>query len=182
MNDTELAKLHFKNYLLKDVTFKGGNLSKLDFSHVKTGPSYLKFEDTTLPKTMEGSAITTLILKNIYLPELDDLIDISDALPHINDTLKVYNIKNKILEKWDEQTIKQNAVHRGAPEKYVGPKDVWDKLKLLYDVPPETKTHFTNEDKTDVDIDDIQFTSLNKKPQSPVLLALLQGKANHTRG
>jgi hypothetical protein len=57
------------------------------------------------------------------------------------------------------------------PSSYKGPKDIYDRLKTYIYKGESIQKEFGN------------FTSsLNKKPQSPVLLALLQGKADHTRG
>ena len=180
MNST-IVDLNSENYkgdfigdMLTNVTFKGGDLSEINFS-CQTSNGFLKFENLTLPKNMEKSAIEELRIKNSKLPkDLKNLPGFTDGLT----SLKIYNENKNDFFSLFKGTLEEIDGH--SPIKYVGPKDIWDKLKVAY--PNNNKTHFTDEDKTDINIDDIQFTSLNKKPQSPVLLALLQGKTDHTRG
>ena len=105
-----------------------------------------------------------------------------NRIPTITEVLKIYNLQGRFFDKWSEEEIKKLSPYKYAPEKYVGPEDIWKKLKLLYTDKTEfnkpVKTHFTNEDLTDVDNDNINFSAI-KKPQD-TFLALL-GK-NNSRG
>lgn len=191
MDEEQLKFLHFKgDNVAGDIIFKNSNLSKMEYEFT-TCPVNVTFENTTLPKSMYNSIIDgNLILKNAILAkELKEqnLDDMFSLLPlDIGATLKIYNLQGRFLYKWTEEeikNIKKNWQSDGnrpvkAPSKYVGPKDIWDKLKLLYRGEKTTKTHFTNSDLTDVDDKDISFSAI-KKPQD-TFLALL-GK-NNSRG
>lgn len=135
---------------------------------------------------MYQSVIGTLILKNATLPEELKTIQLRKVLSKIPaqiTTLKIYNLQGRFLDQYTEEEIKQikqqwqdDGNKAGtAPGQYVGPQDVWNKLKLLFNEKNPVKTHFTNEDLTDVDNKDINF-SVIKKPQD-TFLALL-GKNN----
>ena len=153
------------------------------------GAGTLKFENTTLPRDMYQSVIGTLILKNATLPEELKTIQLEEVLSKIPvqiDTLKIYNLQGRFLDKYTEEKIQQIKKQwqsygnrpQKAPKRYAGPQDVWNKLKLLLQEEETTKTHFTNEDLTDVDDKDINFSAI-QKPQD-IFLALL-GK-NNSRG
>ena len=175
--DTTIENLDSTNYtgdfigdILTRVNFQGGDLSKISFSSCMTGGGYLKFENTILPTNMGNSVVGTLILKNAKLPkELKetDPEDLPYRLPKIDDNLKIFNLE--LLNKWTEEDLSKLDKVRCPPKKYVGPRDIWDKLKLLF-LNGETETQFTNAD----------LTGSIQKQQSQ-LLALLQAQ-NKSRG
>ena len=118
---------------------------------------------------MGNSVVDTLILKNAKLPEElkeTDPEDLPYRLPNIKNNLKIFNLE--LLNKWNEEDISELDKVRHAPEKYVGPKNVWDKLKHLYRETEQTETQFTNED----------LTGSIQKQQSQ-LLALLQTQSKY---
>ena len=188
LSPEQLENAQFDHDLLTNVNFKNCDLSKIYMRFVG-GQGNLKFENTVLPLSMEDSAIGTLTLKNTTLPEelkTTPLKKILERLPTEIGTLKIYNLQGRFLDQYTEEEIKQvkkkwqsyGNIPGGAPSRYAGPQDVWNKLKLLLREGETTKTHFTNEDLTDVDNDNINFSAI-KKPQD-TFLALL-GK-NNSRG
>ena len=182
MDEDDLKLLHFKgDNVAGNIMFKGGNLSKMQYI-ATTGPVNLTFDNAILPQTMADSNMKKLILKNATLPKelkTAQLNYILSGLPYKIGTLKIYNLKGRFLYKWTEEEIQQAKKQwkiygnniGNVPLKYVGPKDILEKLKLLCNE-GTTKTHFTNEDFTDVDDENINFSSIQK--QQSQLLALLQ--------
>ena len=156
---------------------------------IQGGTADITFDKTILPNDMYNSNLKHLRLKNATLPEelkTTPLKKILNRLPIEIGTLKIYNLQGRFLDKYTEEEIKQvkkqwqsyGNVPGDDPLRYVGPQDVWNKLKLLFQERKPTKTHFTNDDLTDVDDKDINFSSI-QKPQD-TFLALL-GK-NNSRG
>ena len=159
---------NFKNDTLHNVTFKNSDLSKLEMYFVYAGSGTLKFEESTLPISMNKTVIGNLILKNSELPQElknEKLSKMSRKVPRIQNSLKVFNLK--LLDQWTKDEIKEFIVHEFAPPKYVGPQAVWDKLRWLYDEKIDeddltpVKVHFTNEDLTDTPEENINFTDEN---------------------
>jgi|GEM_PF-3132892 len=177
-----------KTSSLDNIIFKDSDLSKVVMESINS-LGYLKFENTILPQAIPGSTFQKLILKNATLPEelkTTPLKKILDRFPTEIGTLKIYNLQGRFLDQYTEEEIKQvkkkwqnyGNMPGGVPSRYAGPQDVWNKLKLLLQEGKTTKTHFTNEDLTDVDNDNINFSAI-KKPQD-TFLALI-GK-NNSRG
>ena len=191
--NTTIVGLSAENYkgdfigdMLTNVNFKEGNLSKIPFNNVLTGNGYIKFEDSILPKSMAKSVLTKLILNNVTFPKQEIMEYIKDedtgellinALNNIvprGANLEIYGyVKDSPLK--DLTTEQLDLLKQGRninmPSSYKGPQDIYDRLKTYIYKGESKKTEFGN------------FTSsLNKKPQSPVFLALLQGKTDHTRG
>ena len=115
-----------------------------------SGPVDIAFENTTLPIDMRHSGMDNLILKNTALPEIlkeVELDSIPYRLPTINNDLKIFNLK--LFDKWtiEEISLLTNEYKKHPPKKYIGPKKVWDKLKLFY-LNEATETQFTNADLT----------------------------------
>ena len=174
MNENKLKFLHFNGDSVGGkVIFKNSNLSKMQYRGT-TGPVDLTFNNTILPTDMLDSEVSTLILKNAKLPEElkeTDPEDLPYRLPNINNNLKIFNLE--LLNKWTEADLSTLDKVKHSPEKYVGPKNVWDKLKYLY-LDEGTKTHFTNEDLTDTPLEDINFSFIQKIKDR--YLALLQNQ------
>ena len=149
VSEENLQLLHFeRNSTGGNIIFKKCNLSKLQYIGT-SGPVDLTFNNTILPMDMLESGVNTLILKNAKLPEElkeTDPEDLPYRLPNINNNLKIFNLE--LLNKWTEADLSTLDKVRHAPEKYVGPKNVWDKLKHLYRETEQTETQFTNEDLT----------------------------------
>ena len=164
VSEENLQLLHFeRNSTGGNIIFKKCNLSKLQYIGTSC-PVDLTFNNTILPMDMLESGVNTLILKNAKLPEElkeTDPEDLPYRLPNINNNLKIFNLE--LLNKWTEADLSTLDKVKHAPEKYVGPKNVWDKLKHLYRETEQTETQFTNED----------LTGSIQKQQSQ-LLALLQ--------
>lgn len=190
MNEEQLKFLHFKeDFFSGNILFKDSNLSKIDMLGVQGKTATITFEETILPRDIGESLLATLILKNATLPEelkTTPLKNLLGRIPKEISTLKIYNLQGKFLDKYTEEEIKQvkkqwqnyGNIPGDAPSKYAGPQDVWNKLKLLFQEGKTTKTHFTNEDLTDVDDKDINFSAI-KKPQD-TFLALVS--KNNSRG
>ena len=183
----KLTEIDLKGSLLRNVVFKGGNLSKLNFANIDTGSSeYIKFENTTLPYNMHNASIGKLILNNVTLPAKEMVEDakntpigvrnIGAVFPKINSSLEIYGyIKNdlsKFLTSEELEELKDDSKLETMPDNYKGPQDIYEKLK----------TYIYSGESINKEFGNFTVSSLNKKPQSPVLLALLQGKADHTRG
>ena len=169
VSEENLQLLHFeRNSTGGNIIFKKCNLSKLQYIGT-SGPVDLTFNNTILPMDMLESGVNTLILKNAKLPEElkeTDPEDLPYRLPNINNNLKIFNLE--LLNKWTEADLSTLDKVKHAPEKYVGPKNVWDKLKHLYRETEQTETQFTNED----------LTGSIQKQQSQ-LLALLQTQSKY---
>ena len=185
MSPEQLADAQFDHDMLTNVNFKNCDLSKIKMRFV-AGHGNVQFEDTILPNNMYNSVFGHLILKNATLPEelkTTPIKKILGRIPKGIGTLKIYNLQGRFLDKYTEEEIKQVKKQwqnygneaGSAPSKYAGPQDVWNKLKLLFQDGKTTETHFTNEDLTNVDDKDINFSAI-KKPQD-TFLALL-GKNN----
>ena len=172
-----------------NVTLDKGDLSKMSITNMEADHSQLKFKDIILPHNMNSLRVGTLILKNVTFPK-DEIIKILtkegnirlDSLPYIVpeilNSLKIYGyVKGSPLEGLTDEQLETIKPAEGygndkfMPDNYKGPEDIYNRLKKHFYKGESVKKEFGN------------FTSsLNKKPQSPVLLALLQGKTDHTRG
>ena len=173
MTPEQLENAQFYHDILTNVNFKNSDLSKIQMEAIFAGTGKLEFENTILPPAILNSSIGTLILKNATLPEelkTASLRSMINRVPTITNSLKIYNLKNKFFDKWKEEDMQQLTPYKTAPEKYTGPKDVWDKLKFLYRGTEQTETQFTDAD----------LTGSIPKQQSQ-LLALLQTQ-NKSRG
>ncbi|UTC47327.1 InlB B-repeat-containing protein [Treponema vincentii] len=170
MDEEKLELLHFKGNLVgENIIFKNSNLSKMQYIGT-SGPVDITFENTTLPIDMRHSGMDNLILKNTALPEIlkeVELDSIPYRLPTINNDLKIFNLK--LFDKWtiEEISLLTNEYKKHPPKKYIGPKKVWDKLKLFY-LNEATETQFTNADLTG---------SIQKSTDT--LLALLGNSKTH---
>ena len=147
--------------MLTDVSFINCDLSKISFYQSATGGGYLKFENSTLPRTMEGSVIFDLILKDSKFPDLNlSLGKTIKALPKIENSLKIYNLKNKLFDKWTKEEIEQYKMKEHGPEEFIGPRYIWEKFPYK-----KENTNF---------IEDNTTGSIQK--QQNQLLALLQSQ------
>ena len=170
MDEEKLELLHFKGNLVgENIIFKNSNLSKMQYIGT-SGPVDVTFENTTLPIDMRHSGMDNLILKNTALPEIlkeVELDSIPYRLPTINNDLKIFNLK--LFDKWtiEEISLLTNEYKKHPPKKYIGPKKVWDKLKLFY-LNEATETQFTNADLTG---------SIQKSTDTLLALLQNQGKA-----
>ena len=177
-------ELKIRNANWSNVTFENSNLSKMSVTGMEAHSATLEFKDTTLPFNMHRTNIRNLILNNITFPKQEiiedikkdengSIADITVMVPSVIN-LEIYGtIKNSLLESLSSDKLEtlKGETEIDMPTNYKGPKDIYDRLKTSIYKGESKKTEFGN------------FTSsLNKKPQSPVLLALLQGKADHTRG
>lgn len=168
INKKQLKGIEFNSDSLENVTFKNCDLSKIEMNFIYAGNGTLKFEESTLPISMNNTVIGNLILKNSELPQElknEKLSKMSRKVPVIENSLKIFNLK--LLDKWTKEKIKEFKVYEFAPPKYVGPQAVWDKLRWLYDEKigrddlTPVKVHFTNEDLTDTPEENINFTDEN---------------------
>ena len=188
--DTTIVGLSAENYkgdfigdMLTNVNFKEGNLSEIPFNSVLTGNGYIKFEDSILPKSMARSVLTKLILNNVTFPKQEimeyinkdpaGITNLNAIVPCVGN-LEIYGyVKDSPLEglTTEQLDLLKQVKDINMPSSYKGPQDIYDRLKTYIYEGEAVKTEFGN-----------FSASLNKKPQSPVLLALLQGKADHPRG
>jgi len=186
IKDVKLKKeLEIEGANWANVTFENSDLSKMSIIGMMADSTTLEFKDTTLPFNMDQTGIRNLILNNVTFPkqEIMEYIKGEEDKPQLNalsyiiphgTNLEIYGyVKDSPLEGLTSeqlQKIKPNP-NINMPYSYKGPEDIYEKLKTYIYKGESIKKEFGN------------FTSsLNKKPQSPVLLALLQGKADHTRG
>ena len=171
-----------------NVTFEDCDLGSMSIDNLMTGGTSLTFINTILPYTITDSSIGSLVLNNTTLPAQKMVDQIKLILPETGlgaeiiiglfpglNKLEIYGyLKNdlpKLLTPEQLKRIKDGYKNEEMPSTYKGPEDIYEKLKKYIYKGESTKKEFGN------------FTSsLNKKPQSPVLLALLQGKTDHTRG
>jgi len=94
-----------------------------------TSDGYIKFENTTLPKTMEMSVIHDLILENSKFPDLNlSLGKTIKALPKIDNSLKIYNLKNKLFDRWTKEEIEEFKLKKQGHEEFTGPRYIWEKF------------------------------------------------------
>lgn len=94
-----------------------------------TGDGYLKFENSTLPKTMEKSVINDLILKDSKFPDPKPTLGKTiKALPKIDNLLEIYNLKNGLFYKWTKEEIEQFKLKQYGPRKFIGRRYIWDKF------------------------------------------------------
>ncbi|UTC61860.1 hypothetical protein E4O05_10040 [Treponema sp. OMZ 787] len=178
LDDVTITGLNSENYkgnfidnMLTNVNFKNSDLSKINFEYCSTGGGYLKFENTILPRTMEGSVIFDLTLRNSKFPDLNlSLGKTIKALPRIKNSLKIYNLKNKLFDNWTKEEIEQFKMKKYGPNEFVGPRYIWEKFPYKKETEFETPTIFIEDNTTD---------SIQKRQSQ--LLALLQTQ-NKSRG
>ena len=204
-NRTNERQSYIRNAIIKDVnleqeleieganwanvTFKNSNLSKMSILGMIANSTTLEFKDTTLPFNMNQTGIGTLILDNVTFPKQEimeyikkhqnvGLRKLNYLVPY-GTNLEIYGNVNdsplRGLTSEELESLKNTIIHSSnsieMPGAYKGPQYIYDRLKTYIYKGESIKTEFGN------------FTSsLNKKPQSPVLLALLQGKTDYTRG
>ncbi|QSH91123.1 hypothetical protein C5N99_00475 [Treponema medium] len=154
--DTTIENLDSTNYtgdfvgdMLTRVNFTGGDLSNISFFSCMTGGGYLKFENTILPKTMEGSVIFDLTLKNSKFPDLNlSLGKTIKALPKIENSLKIYNLKNKLFDQWTKEDIEQFKMKKDGPKEFIGPRYIWEKFPYKKESEYGTPTIFIEDNTT----------------------------------
>jgi len=143
--DTTIENLDSTNYtgdfvgdMLTRVNFTGGDLSNISFFSCMTGGGYLKFEDSTLPTDMSGSAINKIILKNVTFPKEEFINNFTFArlpykLPNIDDTLEIYGeIKDSILKDATPEQLNSLVPRKNMPEKYKGSEEIYNRLKKIF--------------------------------------------------
>ena len=172
----------FMTKVIDSITFKGGDLSKMTIRSLLASGATLKFEGATLPYNMNGSYIKNLILNNVTFPKQEIMEYVKKGPTGIRGlagivpretNLEIYGyVKDSPLKDLTPEQLESLTPVFNMPSSYKGPKDIYDRLKTYIYKGESTKKEFGN----------FPVTSLNKKPQSPILLALLQGKADHTRG
>ena len=186
VNLEEELKIRHANW--SNVTFENSNLSKMCVIGMMADASNLEFKNTTLPYDMDQTGIRKLILNNVTFPKQEimeyinkdpaGITNLNAIVPHATN-LEIYGyVKDSPLEGLtpeELESLKEAHMYdpniQNMPYSYKGPENIYEKLKTYIYNGESIKKEFGN------------FTSsLNKKPQSPVLLALLQGKADHTRG
>ena len=175
------TKLEINEANWSNVTFENSNLSKMSIRKMEAHSTTLEFKDTILPWNMNQVDIKNLILNNVTFPKQEIMEYVKKGPTGIRGlagivpretNLEIYGyVKDSPLEGLSPEQFEELAPKINMPSSYKGPKDIYDRLKTYIYKGESINKEFGN------------FTSsLNKKPQSPVLLALLQGKADHTRG
>ena len=197
IDEAELEFLNFKNDNIGgNIVFRGGNLSRIKMIGVKGGSvNNVIFEKTTLPYDMEKCYFSNLKLQDVTFPEKEmvkfarstpaGITCLNAMLPQIEGregekgkleiSGYIKDFPEKELSTTELEELKDDGKTETMPSIYKGPKDIYEKLRtyIYSNNPKAEKPIFTTNNS---------LTSLNKKPQSPFLLALLQGKADHTRG
>lgn len=143
--DTTIENLDSTNYtgdfvgdMLTRVNFTGGDLSNISFFSCMTGGGYLKFEDSTLPTDMSGSAINKIILKNVTFPKEEFINNFTFArlpykLPNIDDTLEIYGeIKDSILKDATPEQLNSLVPQKNMPKEYKGSEEIYNRLKKIF--------------------------------------------------
>ena len=186
MSEDDLKFLNFSGDVVGGkIIFRGGNLSKMTIEGM-SGPASVIFEETTLPSYMYKTSINNLTLKKVTIPkEFSDILQgMGNRSPYVRETLKVYDLKGNFFNISEDNIMDNAQAQKYAPKKYVGPENIWNKLKLLYLRKNEnnepTKTHFTNDDLTNQNDENINFTSLHK-PKGQ-LLAILKKRQERSHG
>ena len=178
------TKLEINKANWSNVTFENSNLSKMSIRKMEAHSTTLEFKDTILPWDMNQVDIKNLILNNVTFPKQEIMEYMKDEntgellihalnniVPRVAN-LEIYGyVKDSPLEGLTSEQLESLTPIYKMPSSYKGPEDIYDRLKTYIYKGEAVKTEFGN-----------FSASLNKKPQSPVLLALLQGKADHTRG
>ena len=170
-DSNQIQDITFLRSKLANVSFKDSDLSKIEINRAQIQGD-LKFENTTLPKSMAHSITDNLILKNITLPkeqfgpgkeyEFDDL---PYNVPDIKDSLEIYGeIKDSILKDAIPEQLDSLVPQKNMPENYTGPIEMYNKLK---------KYIFRGEAKTINGNPNPNYHGSIQKQQSQ-LLALLQ--------
>ncbi|UTC65074.1 hypothetical protein E4O00_02520 [Treponema sp. OMZ 788] len=139
LNSENFKGNFFKN-MLTNVSFINCDLSKISFHKSQTGEGYLKFEDSTLPTNMSGSAINKIILKNITFPKEEfnnnteyGFSDLPYNLPNIESTLEIYGeIKNSILDGATPEQLNSLVPQKNMPPKYKGSQEIYNRLKYIF--------------------------------------------------
>jgi len=175
------TKLEINKANWSNVTFENSNLSKISITKMEAHSTTLEFKDTILPWNMNQVDIKNLILNNVTFPKQEimeyvkkgptGIRGLAGIVPRVTH-LEIYGyVKDSPLKDLTTEQLESLTPVFNMPSSYKGPKDIYDRLKTYIYKGESIQKEFGN------------FTSsLNKKPQSPVLLALLQGKADHTRG
>ena len=145
LDDVTITGLNFENYkgnfirnMLTNVNFVNCNLSKISFYKSATGGGYLKFENSTLPTDMSGSAIDKITLKNVTFPKEEFINNFTFArlpykLPNIDDTLEIYGeIKDSILKDATPEQLESLVPQKNMPPKYKGSEEIYNRLKKIF--------------------------------------------------
>ena len=137
-DSNQIQDIIFLDSMLTNVSFKNSDLSKMNFHDSKTGGGYLKFEDSTLPTDMSGSAINKIILKNVTFPKEEFINNFTFArlpykLPNINDTLEIYGeIKDSILKDATPEQLESLVPQKNMPKEYKGSEEIYNRLKKIF--------------------------------------------------
>ena len=173
--NSENYKGNFIRNMLTNVNFVNCDLSKISFYKSATGGGYLKFENSTLPTDMSGSAINKIILKNVTFPKEEfnsnpeyDFTDLPYNVPEIKDSLEIYGeIKNSILKDATPEQLDSLVPQENMPPKYKGSEEIYKRLKKIFRGEAQNK-----------DFGNYQGSIQKQRSQ---LLALLQTR-NKSRG
>ena len=136
--NSENYKGNFIRNILTNVNFVNCDLSKISFYKSATGGGYLKFENSTLPTDMSGSAINKIILKNVTFPKEEFINNFTFArlpykLPNIDDTLEIYGeIKDSILKDATPEQLDSLVPQENMPPKYKGSEEIYNRLKKIF--------------------------------------------------
>ena len=136
VSEDDLKLLDFKgDHLTGNITFKNCNLSKIKFESIVGGTANVIFEEnTTLPLYMYETSFKNLTLKKVTIPkEFSDILQgMGNRSPQVRETLKVYDLKGNFFNISEDNIMDNAQAQKYAPKKYVGPENIWNKLKLLY--------------------------------------------------
>ena len=136
--NSENYKGSFIRNMLTNVNFINCNLSKISFYKSATGGGYLKFENSTLPTNMSGSAINKIILKNVTFPKEEfinnyEFAELPYNVPHIKDSLEIYGeIKNSILKDATPEQLDSLVPQENMPKEYKGSEEIYNRLKKIF--------------------------------------------------
>ena len=138
-DSNQIQDIIFLDSKLASVNFKDSNLSKIEIRGAQIQGD-LKFENTTLPKSMAGSTTDNLILKNITLPkeqfgsgEEYEFDDLTYNVPNIKHNLEIYGkIKNSILDGATDEQLDSLVPQKNMPPKYKGSEEIYNRLKKIF--------------------------------------------------
>ena len=176
------TKLEINKANWSNVTFENSNLSKISITKMEAHSTTLEFKDTILPWNMNQVDIKNLILNNVTFPKQEimeyvkkgptGIRGLAGIVPRVTH-LEIYGyVKDSPLKDLTTEQLESLTPVFNMPSSYKGPQDIYEKLK----------TYIYSGESINKEFGNFTVSSLNKKPQSPVLFALLQGKADHTRG
>lgn len=175
-DSNQIQDIIFLKSKLANVSFKDSDLSKIEINRAQIQGD-LKFENTTLPKSMAHSITDNLILKNITLPKEQfgpgkeyEFADLPYNMLKIEDKLEIYGkVKNSIIQDLtdtEKQKLENDPKKYTMPKKYKGPQKIYDNLKRYLYSGESNEKDFGN------------YQSSIQKQQSQ-LLALLQTQSKY---